>query len=148
MTIEQLCGKCDALCREFNAAAREMNGRELAAHRRRLMMKHNAGFVNGWTVRVCRRVEDVFTVEHTQLWTKTEKGLFGRKTAVQKLHLELSHPCIQDVRIRATASHDEPPANGTRLRVCGEFEAELFLHPEGVQWKSAEFSGKVRFTQI
>ena len=147
MTIAQLCAKCEALNKEFNTSARQMDGRELAAYRRRLMMKYDAAFVNGWTVRLCRNVEDVFTVGHTQLWTKTEKKMFGRKYTVQKVSLELEHPCITELTVKGVAASDEPPSSGSEIRICGELEAVLFLHPDGVQWKSAIFLGQVRVTQ-
>lgn len=147
MTIAQLCAKCEALNKEFNTSARQMNGRELAAYRRRLMMKYDAAFVNGWTVRLCRNVEDVFTVGHTQLWTKTEKKMFGRKHTVQKVSLELEHPCITELTVKGVAASDEPPSSGSEIRICGELEAVLFLHPDGVQWKSAIFLGQVRIAQ-
>ena len=147
MTIAQLCAKCEALNKEFNTSARQMNGRELAAYRRRLMMKYDAAFVNGWTVRLCRNVEDVFTVGHTQLWTKTEKGMLGRKHTVQKVSLELEHPCITELTVKGVAASDEPPSSGSEIRICGELEAVLFLHPDGVQWKSAIFLGQVRIAQ-
>lgn len=147
MTIAQLCAKCEALNKEFNTSARQMDGRELAAYRRRLMMKYDAGFVNGWTVRLCRNVEDVFTVGHTQLWTKTDKKMFGRKSAVHKLRLALSHPALPDVQITAIAEHGESPESGSEIRISGELEAVLFLHPDGVQWKSAAFLKNVRIVQ-
>lgn len=148
MTIQQLCEKCDALNREFNTSAREMNGRELAACRKRLMMKYDVAFVNGWTVRLCRNVDDEFTVGRAQIWTKTEKGMFGRKLTVQKLSLELEHPCITELTVKGVAASDEPPSSGSEIRVCGELEAVLFLHPGGVQWKSAAFLKNVKIRQV
>lgn len=148
MNIEKICEQCEKLNREFNTAAREMNGRELAALRTRLMMKYDAAFVNGWTVRLNRRVEDVFTAEQVQVWEQTGKGVFGKRRSTRKLRLALRSQALSDTIIKCIASAEEPPCIGQQVRVCGELELVLFLHPEGVQWKSAEFLKNVRITQV
>ncbi len=148
MDIEKICKQCEKLNSEFNTAARGMNGRELAAFRTRLMMKYDVGFVNGWTIRLNRRVEDIFTAEQVQIWEQTGKSLFGKKKSTRKLRLTLRSPLLPDTIIKAITSAEEPPCIGQQIRVCGELELVLFLHPEGVQWKSAAFLKNVRITQI
>ncbi len=148
MNIKTICEQCEKLNREFNTAARGMNGRELAAFRTRLMMKYDVGFVNGWTIRLNRRVEDVFTAEQVQVWEQTGKGLFGKKRAPQKLRLILRSQVLPDTFIKCIASAEEPPCIGQQVRVCGELEIAAFLHSEGVQWNAAEFRKVTRLARM
>jgi hypothetical protein len=138
MTLERLCRQCEALNREFNAAAREYSGEELSKCRKRLMMRYNAGFVNGWTVRICRTVSDTFTVEQAQGWEHTQKGLLGSKT-MSKVRLTLQNAAMPEIPIACMTAMRRCPSNGETVHVSGELELVLFLHPEQMQWKSAAF---------
>lgn len=139
MTMEKLCEICEALNKEFNTAARTMDGRELSAFRKKLSFKYDIGFENGWTVRMCRRVSDVFTVEEAQVWTRTERGLFGKVHSRPTLRLTLHSPIVPALQIRCITSGADKPEIGTSLHISGALEVSVFLRGEGLQWKSGEF---------
>ncbi len=145
MTMQQLCQKCEALNKEFNASARHMDGAEFSAFRKRLAMKYNVGFDNSWSARFCCHVSDTFTIEQMQVWTQTEKGLFGRSTAKKKMHLTLTSPAMPDVYIKcvsADAKLAEHLQNGAQIRISGELQISAFLNAQQVQWKDGEFGGR------
>ncbi len=146
MTMEQLFRKCETLNKEFNTAARTMDGGELSAFRKKLSFKHDIGFENGWTVRMCRHVSDVFIVEEAQVWTRTEKGLFGKLHSRQTLRLTLHSPQIPELQIRCITACADKPEPGASLHICGELEVSAFLRGEVLQWKAGEFGKRTKIT--
>ncbi len=151
MTIHQLCETCEALRRDLHAAGKKMDGQELSAYRKSLMVRYNAGFLNGWTVRMCKHVSDVFHARQQQMLTHRKKGLFGKTTTHCTTKLTLTAPMLADTVLTCTVRTNAPlgiPEAGARVRVSGELEAVLFLGGDAPEWRSGEFTKAPKVTLL
>lgn len=142
-----LCTRCEALGRELNTSAKNMNGAELAAFRKKLQRKYGVTFENGWTVRMCRRVSDVFTVESVQCWKHTKKGVFGKTSEKQNQHLMLRTEAAPGLCIKCIVSDAEPLTADMQVHVNGALELVVFLPAGRLEWKSAEFLKRVKIVK-
>lgn len=141
MTMEEFRSRCEALNKEFNTAAGEMDAEALAAFRRKLTWKYGVRFENSWTIRIRAAVSDVFCVESLQTWTRTTKGVFGRK-ARDTSRLTLTSPEIPDCFLTCTScdvSRLGELRSGDTVRVNGVLEASVFLQRDGCRWKAVSF---------
>ncbi len=148
MTMQQLCGICQKLSAEFNAAVKKMDTAEFSEYRKRLAIKYNAGFDNGWTLRISRRISDTFTIETMQVWTQTKKGLLGKRSG-SRILLTLRSNAAPELSIRCTSTDGTLAKrlhSGGKVKVTGELELTAFLRAGGVEWKSGEFGDKARVT--
>lgn len=150
MTMQKLCDLCSTLSTEFNTAARKMDTGEFAEFRKRLAVKYNVGFDNGWTLRVSRRVSDTFTVEQLQVWTQTKKGLFGKRSG-SRIIMTLRSSAVPELAIRCTSADTALAGclqTGASVKVTGELEAAAFLRAENVEWKEGAFGKNVRVSAV
>ncbi len=148
MTMQQLCGICQKLSAEFNAAVRKMDTAEFSEYRKRLAIKYNAGFDNGWTLRIHRRISDTFTIDTMQVWTQTKKGMFGKRSG-SRILLTLRSTAAPELSIRCTSTDGALAKHlhsGGTVKAAGEMELTAFLRAGEVEWKTAEFGEKVRIS--
>ncbi len=148
MTMQKLCGICQKLSAEFNAAVKKMDTAEFSEYRKRLAIKYNAGFDNGWTLRIHRRISDNFTIDTMQIWTQTKKGLLGKRSG-SRILLTLRSTAAPELSIRCTSTDGRLAKqlhSGGMVKVTGELELTAFLRTGNVEWKTAEFGEKVRIS--